>query len=78
MSSPEELLQQVRDATLTAQDFMTKCFASGADSATYGHLIAEAFAIEKDREKAEAVAEAVKTKPRAKTPKKEKDLFLFL
>jgi hypothetical protein len=82
MSSPEELLQQVRDATLPAQEFLNQCIASGANIATYGHLIAQAFAIEKDRdkekaeaEKAEAVAEAVKTKPKAKTPKKEKDVY---
>lgn len=61
ISTLEVLLQQVRDGTLSAQNFMTKCFASGADSATFGHLIAEAFAIEKEKEKAEAVAEA-KTK----------------
>ena len=82
MSSPEELLQQVRDGTLSAQEFTNQFFSLGADVATYGHLINEAYSIElkrltieKEKEKAEAVAEAVKTKPKAKTPKKEKDLY---
>ena len=81
MSSPEELLQQVRDGTLSAQEFTNQFFSLKANVATYGHLIDEAYSIqekrltiEKEKEKAEAVAEAVKTTSKAKTPKKEKDL----
>ena len=49
MSSPEELLQQVRDGTLSAQEFTNQFFSLGADVATYGHLINEAYSIQEER-----------------------------
>ena len=49
MASPEELLQQVRDGTLSAQEFTNQFFSLGADVATYGHLINEAYSIELKR-----------------------------
>ena len=49
MSSPEELLQQVQDGTLSAQEFTNQFFSLGADVATYGHLINEAYSIELKR-----------------------------
>ena len=72
MSSPEELLQQVRDGTLSAQEFADHISAlvdQGEKLWTYSDLVGEAFAIEfaikKDEEKKKAIAKQ-KTKNKNK------------